>query len=139
MIATSRVRKRAMNQPPPPPDSALDALDELCAAVRESVAAAALILERAETIRGQRAAGLSYTEIVPVEAKPLIVELISDTMGRLAETGSAWRREEARALHREGMTMERIAQLFGVTRQRVSALLNLSGGDRPAAAARPKG
>ncbi len=128
-------------QPPPPdlpPDSALDALDDLCVAVRESVAAAELILERAETIRRQRATGLSYTEIVPVEAQPLIVELISDTMARLAETGSAWRREEARALHREGMTMERIAQLFGVTRQRVSALLNLSGGARPAPPATPR-
>ena len=27
------------------------------------------------------------------------------------------------ALHREGMTMDEIAKLFGVTRQRVSALL----------------
>ncbi len=113
-----------MNQPSPPRDLPLDALDQLCAAVRESAAAGELILKRAETIRRQRAAGLSYTQIVPVEAQPLIVELISDTMARLAETGSAWRREEARALHREGMTMERIAQLFGVTRQRVSALLN---------------
>jgi predicted transcriptional regulator len=33
------------------------------------------------------------------------------------------RRTEARTLHREGLTMDQIAQLFGVTRQRVSALL----------------
>ena len=30
---------------------------------------------------------------------------------------------EARVLHGEGMTMDQIAKLFGVTRQRVSALL----------------
>ncbi len=39
-------------------------------------------------------------------------------------SGAAWRRAEARALHQEGISMDRIAQLFGVTRQRVSALLN---------------
>ncbi len=113
-----------MTEPPPSPDLPLQALDELCVAVRESVAAAELILARAETIRRQRADGLPYSQIVPTEGEPLIVELLSDTMARIARTGSAWRREEARALHREGMTMERIAQLFGVTRQRVSVLLN---------------
>ncbi|MDP9418252.1 MAG: hypothetical protein M3P48_10590 [Actinomycetota bacterium] len=118
-----------MTEPPPSPDLPLQALDELCIAVRESVAAAELILARAETIRRQRADGVPYNQIVPTEAEPLIVELISDTMARLARTGSAWRREEARALHREGMTMERIAQLFGVTRQRVSALLNAPSRD----------
>jgi DNA-binding transcriptional regulator LsrR (DeoR family) len=33
------------------------------------------------------------------------------------------RRAEARALYAEGLTMDQIAERFGVTRQRVSALL----------------
>lgn len=37
------------------------------------------------------------------------------------------RRTEARALHHEGVTMDKIARLFGVTRQGVSGLLR----DRP--------
>jgi transposase len=37
--------------------------------------------------------------------------------------GNRVRRTEARALHGEGMTMDEIAKLFGVTRQRISALL----------------
>ena len=36
---------------------------------------------------------------------------------------SRYRRAEAQVLHRTGSTMERIAELFGVTRQRVSHLL----------------
>jgi len=51
------------------------------------------------------------------------VELTRDNLATLVEAGSRLRRAEAHALHAEGMTMEQIAELFGVTRQRVSALL----------------
>ena len=107
-----------------PAEPAMEALEELCTAVRRSVADLEQVLARAETVRRQRAEGMSYAEMVPAEARPLTVELISATLARLAETGSRWRREEARALHAEGLSMESIARLFGVTRQRVSALLN---------------
>ncbi len=50
--------------------------------------------------------------------------MLSDVQEGLADAGSRWRRAEARALHREGLSMEKIAVLFGVTRQRVSALLS---------------
>ena len=109
---------------PAQPEPAMEALEELCTAVRRSVADLEQVLARAETVRRQRAEGMSYAEMVPAEARPLTVELISATLARLAETGSRWRREEARALHAEGLSMESIARLFGVTRQRVSALLN---------------
>ncbi|GAB7192216.1 hypothetical protein NUM3379_29250 [Kineococcus sp. NUM-3379] len=112
------------------PEPAMEALDELCVAVRRSIDDLEQVLTRAETVRTQRAQGMSYAQMVPAEARPLTVELISDTLARLAATGSRWRREEARALHAEGLSMDRIAQLFGVTRQRVSALLNSSPGTR---------
>ncbi|PPK93808.1 hypothetical protein CLV92_10985 [Kineococcus xinjiangensis] len=105
------------------PEPAMVALDELCDAVRASIVDLEHVLVRAEAVRAQRAQGRSFAEIAPLEARPLAVELISGTMSRLAETGSRWRREEARALRAEGLSMDRIAQLFGVTRQRVSALL----------------
>ena len=104
-------------------EPALVALDQLCDAVRVSIAELEHVLVRAEAVRTQRAQGRTFAEIAPLEARPLIVELISSTMSRLAETGSRWRREEARALRAGGLSMDRIAQLFGVTRQRVSALL----------------
>ena len=49
----------------------------------------------------------------------------------LAEFGARVRRAEAVALYGEGMTMEEIAEKFGVTRQRVSALLRDAGGQVP--------
>jgi hypothetical protein len=108
-------------------DPVLEALDAFVAALRANEASAHEATARAELIRAQRAAGRSYREIVAAEDRPLIVEIASRNLERLHEAGSRLRRAEARALHREGMTMDAIAQLFGVTRQRVSALLRGNG------------
>jgi hypothetical protein len=91
----------------------LDANDRRSAGMRERIA----------HIREQRAQGLGYRAIVPAEEPPLIVELLTDSAQELDRVGAEVRRTEARALHREGMTMDQIARHFGVTRQRVSALL----------------
>ena len=104
-------------------DPVLEALDELVRALRGNHERIQATIARAERIREQREAGMSYREIESGEARPLIVELTRDNLAALVEAGSRLRRAEARALHAEGMTMEQIAELFGVTRQRVSALL----------------
>jgi len=104
-------------------DPVLEALDGLVRALRNNRARIEATLARAERIREQREAGLSYREIESGEQRPLIVELTRDNLAALVEAGSRLRRAEARALHAEGMTMEQIAELFGVSRQRVSALL----------------
>ena len=44
-------------------------------------------------------------------------------LNALARATADYRRLLAVALHDEGMTMERIAELFGVTRQRISRML----------------
>jgi hypothetical protein len=111
-------------------DPALGALDDLCAALRECIGDTERLLDRAETIRSQRSAGMPYSQIADTEAQPLMVEGLTAMMSRLSDTGSRWRRAEARALHDEGLSMERIAELFGVSRQRVSSLLRPSTGTR---------
>jgi DNA-directed RNA polymerase specialized sigma24 family protein len=104
-------------------DPVLEALDVLVRALRANAARIESTIARAERIREQREEGLSYREIESGVDRPLIVELTRDNLAALVEAGSRLRRAEARALHGEGMTMEQIAELFGVTRQRVSALL----------------
>ena len=104
-------------------DPVLDALEGLVRALRENQSRIEATIARAERIREQREDGLSYREIESGVERPLIVELTRDNLARLVEAGSRLRRAEARALHAEGMTMEQIAELFGVSRQRVSALL----------------
>jgi transcriptional regulator with XRE-family HTH domain len=88
----------------------------------------AQIKRRIAEIRRQRSAGRSYREIVEATQGDLSVQLITEATQAMDEVGARVRRTEALALHRDGMTMEEIAEKFGVTRQRVSALLRDAGG-----------
>ena len=103
-------------------DAFMEALDDLDRALDESIDMARRMKRRIEEIRAARAAGRSLREIVPTEEPPLIVQLLTEDTNLLHSSVNRVRRTEARALHREGMTMDEIAKLFGVTRQRVSAL-----------------
>ena len=51
-------------------------------------------------------------------------------MASLSAAGHEWRREQASALQGEHISINRIAALFGVTRQRISALLRETDADR---------
>jgi len=107
----------------PDHDEPLAALDELIAALEINVGRIEQIIERAKMVRHLRGEGLSWTEIVERQERPLIVEMLTQNLSSLSSAGSRLRRHEAKALHDEGVSMERIGQLFGVTRQRVSELL----------------
>jgi hypothetical protein len=107
----------------------MDALDGLFEAIERNERRTAMIRERAEAFRALRRLGFSYSEIVPLAEQPLIVELVAQNITDLCEASGRFRRAEAEVLHRQGVTMERIATLFGVTRQRVSSLLR--DRDRP--------
>jgi Sigma-70, region 4 len=84
---------------------------------------ARLIKKRIARLRRFRGKGMSYGELVANEGGPLIVQLLTESSSALDTCGASVRRAEARALYDEGLTMEQIAEAFGVTRQRVSALL----------------
>ena len=104
-------------------DEALAALMRLVAVTDGVLATLELVEQRAKFIADRRLEGIPWGEIVPLEQRPLVVELTADAMQRLAEASADFRRGEARALYAEGHTMDAIAALFGVTRQRVSSLL----------------
>jgi DNA-directed RNA polymerase sigma subunit (sigma70/sigma32) len=103
------------------------ALRDLESALDDNARRVALIKRRIAEIRRQRSAGRSYREIVEATRGDLTVQLITEATQSLDEAGARVRRTEALALHGEGMTMEEIAKKFGVTRQRVSALLRDAG------------
>ncbi len=105
-------------------ERAVAALRELIDAIDRSVEELRSARVRAEQLLAERERGRSWLEIVTAEARPLIVEQVSSVLARLAAVGSGWRREQAAALHAENVSINRIAALFGVTRQRVSALLH---------------
>jgi DNA-binding transcriptional regulator GbsR (MarR family) len=104
-------------------DAFMQALDDLDRALDQSREMTQQMKQRITQIRRVQAEGRSLREIVPYEQTPLIVQLLTESTNLLHSYGNRVRRTEALALHREGMTMDEIAKLFGVTRQRVSALL----------------
>ena len=107
----------------PESDPVLEALDDLVAALNQNVDASQVAIERVGTIRGLRAQGLAYRDIADETGAPLVVQIVTENLDRLRVHGAQLRQAHATALHDEGMTMDQIAELFGVTRQRISALL----------------
>jgi DNA-directed RNA polymerase sigma subunit (sigma70/sigma32) len=105
------------------------ALSELEGALDNNITRAEQMKKRIREILSDRDAGGAYREIVEAEKPPLIVQLLSESSQTLDEYGARVRRTEALTLHEEGMTMEQIARAFGVTRQRVSALLREARSD----------
>jgi hypothetical protein len=101
----------------------LRALEELERALERNLEMTGRMQERIGHLRGELAAGRKLPEIVPAEETPLLVTLLTEAANLLHTCGTRVRRTEARAMHREGMSMEEIARLFGVSRQRVSQLL----------------
>jgi hypothetical protein len=101
-------------------DAALERLIEELGAVVDELGRAR---ERAHELQQQRAEGRGWYDIVSSEERPLIVEQVTSAMASLATVGGQWRREQASALAAEDVSINRIAALYGVTRQRVSALL----------------
>ena len=104
-------------------DEFLTALEALEETLRENEVRTELMRARMADIRRRRAEGASYREIVPAELRPLVVQLLTESAQALDVVGAEVRRSEAAMLYRDGLTMDEIARRFGVTRQRVSALL----------------
>ena len=104
-------------------DAFLQALTALEEVIADNDTRATLIKKRMARIRRARARGLPYSDMVSDADGPLIVQLLTESSTMLDISGANVRRAEAQALHDEGMTMDQIAERFGVTRQRVSALL----------------
>ena len=101
---------------------ALDALDDVVSALEATCNESRIAADEAKLMRAKSRAGAPLHESFTSGGPTLIVRL-SALQQRLSESGSRLRRAQARLLQREGLSTERIAELFGVTRQRVSALL----------------
>lgn len=93
----------------------LDALDDNVKLVQQS-------RRRAKQIVRERRRGRSYREIVPIEDEPLIVEMMRENLKRLTAAASELQHAEAKALYAEGLTMEQIGRLFGITHQAQAAI-----------------
>ena len=104
-------------------DPAVRALTELLTVLDTCMTELGGARTRAEKLLEERQSGRAWLDLVTAESRPLVVEQLSSVMAALAGAGGAWRREQAYALASEQVSINRIAAMFGVTRQRISALL----------------
>lgn len=105
-------------------DPAVDALHALGVQLEQTIRDLQAAGERLDQLAQLRAAGRSWFDIVSREERPLIVETITRALDDLGAVGGRFRREEALALQREDVSINRIGRLFGVSRQRISALVS---------------
>ncbi len=101
----------------------LAALDGIEAAARDNAARSKEIQASARRLRAAIGKGKSVSDELAARTGPLSVELVTRNLETLQDIGSRYRYALARALREEGLTIQAIADLFGVTRQRISALL----------------
>ena len=104
-------------------DEVLAALEQLTAALAGTERRAREIVERGKGHARHRAAGRSWRDITQSEDRPRTLDLLRETLDALQHANSRYRRALAQELHAEGVAMQRIAEMFGVTRQRVAHIL----------------
>ena len=101
-----------------------EALAALVQGLREAGASLDATAGRAERLLGRQRSAASWGEVMRHEPTPLVVEEVMSTLEALTLATGRWRRANAQALHAEDWTMDQIAELYSVSRQRVSALLH---------------
>ncbi len=99
------------------------ALEDLERTAAENARRSLEIQARSSVMRAQLLDGASAHDVIHNEEQPRMVELLSSNMEVLKTAGTEYRVAQAEALRSEGATVEAIGDLFGVTRQRISALL----------------
>jgi PAS domain S-box-containing protein len=100
---------------------ALDAVVKVLERGRDRVD---VVAAGAAELRAGRARGLSYAELLTGARHPLVLDVLSELLDGLFDAGSRLRRAQARALYADSLSMDKIASLLGVSRQRVSAIIN---------------
>jgi hypothetical protein len=104
-------------------DEVLKALNELEAVLKENAENERVLFQRIAEVRLARENGKEWKTILLNEDEPGTVQLVSTILRRQSEASGYLRRSLVVALRAEGQSIPSIANLFGVTHQRVSNLL----------------
>jgi plasmid maintenance system antidote protein VapI len=98
-------------------------MEELASCLDRARAEMDVLAGRARSVADHVASGQRLSDVIDGEPKPLIISRLTQLLDDLADAGAEVRRAEAFQLNAEGLSQGRIAKVFGVSRQRVSALL----------------
>jgi DNA-directed RNA polymerase specialized sigma24 family protein len=109
-------------------DSALDPALDALHALRDALGATDEWLhqavKRTSEIESFRDRGYSWQEVLSTEDRPLMTDNLHRHITQLVEVNSRFRREEVRSLYKEGVKVEDIADIFGVTVAQIEAMLS---------------
>ena len=105
------------------PDSALEALRALVKVLDANEERSRQLRGRASQIESLVQQGYTWRQVLATEERPLIIDMLGQSMALLNEVGGRFRREEARCMLAEGVKDEEIADLLGVTLDHVHAML----------------
>ena len=105
-------------------------LRDLSNTLREASTSFIYLSSRSHALADELQQGARLHEVMTAEERPLIITMLTSLMDSLQEKSGEVRRAEAAELRSEGLTHEQIAETFGVTRQRVAALLKSDGPPR---------
>jgi DNA-directed RNA polymerase specialized sigma24 family protein len=106
------------------PDSAVEALRALIRVLDANEDRARYVRDRAMQIESLREQGYTWHEVLSTEERPLIIDILGQSMALLNEVGGRVRREEARCLIAEGLKEQEIADLLGVSVDHVHAMID---------------
>jgi hypothetical protein len=104
-------------------DSVLDALDAMTSALRELTRRSEGMLAQAELVAALRGEGGAWDEILFREGARRLTAMLADSTETIGRANSEFRRAQASVLYSNGLSMERIGKLLGISRQRVAILL----------------
>lgn len=109
--------------PPAAREEELDALEGLAEVVEENAREERVLARRIRQLRTGRATGRSWHTLLDRELGTALLAMPTRILRRATEISGLLRRRLAAGLRAEGATIPAIAHRFGVTHQRISALL----------------
>jgi hypothetical protein len=113
----------AVDRLPTDDDQAVETLDEFASVVEESATEQRALAKRARRLGRARSRGASWEDTMTHDGVPALPAESSRLISRLSGANTRLRHALASALRTEGMGIEQIARLFGVTHQRISRIL----------------
>ncbi len=105
-------------------DPAVTAVDEAIEALGGIEADTRRAAGRLRAIRSKRLMGRRWTDILASGTAREVLDLLGSVTTRLTEATLRTRQVIARALRADGMRVGRIAEVIGVSHQRISQVLN---------------